>query len=326
MAHSPSVRPNRPEQEDHRVPDDRRDRPWQLWLWDTGRRRHARGIWLGDVLQAYTHPSGAAEGRPQWTLWVSSAAHDTSLCCLRGRSSGFAPHHLWNKCHQKRGGFHSSTCSSLGKTTFQYEISSAANMTQTHSPSSVCICKQMTDWSEGRLNNFPHVAIRKVAELCAWCKMLFFFIFCLDAKHYLCVPRNTVKMCVCVCVCSAQRYRERREWVAESILILWIRPRFFPNEMTFISVNPIWVAKIFISILIDITAAANEAQRDGKIYSGGACDVCVHRAWLFPLLLHPSLSLSSMSSPLSVPPPLPGSPLFHLATITSLHSFCPQGQ
>lgn len=212
MAHSLLVRPNCPEQEDHRVPDDRRDRPWQLWLWDTGRRRHARGIWLGDVLQAYTHPSGAAEGRPQWTLWVSSAAHDTSLCCLRGWSSGFTPHHLWNKCHQKRGGFHSSTCSSLGKTTFQYEISSAANMTQTHSPSSVCICKQMTDWSEGRLNNFPHVAIRKVAELCAWCKMLFFWAF----LHFLfgcqtllvCSKEYSKNVCVCL-FCSEIERKER---------------------------------------------------------------------------------------------------------------------
>lgn len=114
MARSLSVRPNRPEQEDHRVPNDRRDRPWQLWLRDTGRRRHARGVWLGNVLQANTHPSGAAEGRPQWTLWVSSAAHDTSSCYLRGWSRDFSLcltdsfqtcfrhslHYLWNNCLQ----------------------------------------------------------------------------------------------------------------------------------------------------------------------------------------------------------------------------------
>lgn len=117
------------------------------------------------------------------------------------------------------------------------------------------------------------------------------------------------KVCVCVCAggSSAQRCGERREWVAESILILWIRPRFLPNEMTFISVNPIWVAKIFISILIDITAAANEARQDGKIYSGGACDVCVHRAWLFPSS-PASVTVSFINVVTSLRPPTPTPP------------------
>lgn len=164
-----------------------------------------------------------------------------------------------------------------------------------------------------------------------WAFLALESILCLDTKHYLCVPGNTVKIVEggrCVCVqggSSAQRCGERREWVAESILILWIRPRFLPNEMTFISVHPIWVAKIFISILIDITAAANEARQDGKIYSGGACDVCVHRAWLFPSS-PASVTVSFINVVTSLRPAPPPTWLFHLATITGLRSFCPQGQ
>ncbi|XP_051902152.1 uncharacterized protein LOC127587763 isoform X2 [Hippocampus zosterae] len=65
-----ATRPNRPEPEDHRVPDDRRDRPRQLWLRDASGRRHARGLRLGDVLQAHPHPRPPAEGRPQRALRV----------------------------------------------------------------------------------------------------------------------------------------------------------------------------------------------------------------------------------------------------------------
>lgn len=68
---SVSLRPNRSEQEDHCVSDDWCDRPRQLRVRHTGGGRHARGVRLGNVLQTNTHPSRAAEGRPQWTLWVS---------------------------------------------------------------------------------------------------------------------------------------------------------------------------------------------------------------------------------------------------------------
>lgn len=68
---SVSFRPNRPEQEDYRVSNDWRDQPRQFRLWHSGRGRHARGVWLGNVLQTNSHSSRAAEGRPQWTLWVS---------------------------------------------------------------------------------------------------------------------------------------------------------------------------------------------------------------------------------------------------------------
>lgn len=72
-----SLRPHRPEQEDHRVPDDRRHRPRQLRLRDAGGGRHARGVWLGNVLQTDPHPDRAAEQRPQRTLRVSAIIFDT---------------------------------------------------------------------------------------------------------------------------------------------------------------------------------------------------------------------------------------------------------
>lgn len=71
-----SLRSHRPEQEDHRVPDDRRHRPRQLRLRHSGGGRHARGVWLGNVLQTDPHPSRAAGGRPHRTLRVS---HNTLL-------------------------------------------------------------------------------------------------------------------------------------------------------------------------------------------------------------------------------------------------------
>lgn len=63
-----TLRPNRPEQEEHRLSDDRRHRPRQFWLRHSSGRRHARGIRLGDVLQTPSHPSRDAEGRPQSTF------------------------------------------------------------------------------------------------------------------------------------------------------------------------------------------------------------------------------------------------------------------
>lgn len=69
------LRPDRPEQEEHRVSDDRRDRPRQLWLRHPGGRRHARGVRLGDVLQTHSHPVRDAAGGPQPALRVSIKAH-----------------------------------------------------------------------------------------------------------------------------------------------------------------------------------------------------------------------------------------------------------
>lgn len=77
---------------------------------------------------------------------------------------------------------------------------------------------------------------------------------------------------------------KKKEWVAEqseSILISWISLLFLPNEMTFISANPIWVAKIFIFILIDIVAAENEARWDIK----SILEVRVHGSVSFSPLL-----------------------------------------
>lgn len=75
---SDPFRPNRPEQEDHRLPDDRRHRPRQFRLRNAGGRRHARGFRLGNVLQTDPHPSTTAEARPKWALRVSGVILDTS--------------------------------------------------------------------------------------------------------------------------------------------------------------------------------------------------------------------------------------------------------
>lgn len=138
-----------------------------------------------------------------------------------------------------------------------------------------------------------------------------------EAGWGVCVPPGSVRQQKLLgCPGKYSRYRpgraavvlqdkrlKKKKWAAEqseSILILWISLLFLPNEMTFISANPIYVAKIFIFIQTDIVGVENEAWWDGKSVWEVCVCVCSHASFFLSSLLQASvsdkLSLSSRST------------------------------